>query len=185
MATRRRGSLRLAGLGLAAALALSGCGAVQKLSAPPEPAGSAPAPATASPSASTRTTPRPARTVPAWQRNDLRTGQVQRSFRSGALMVNVQYSSPLAIDRWTPAVTKPLAVSVTAFVHGRRARKTYLFRVRADLAVCDGSGPLAAPAALDDTSNLAPGYIVTFPPSTPRCSRCRWSTAARPRSRST
>jgi hypothetical protein len=147
---------------IALALALSGCGGL------PGFGSSAPSVAPVPPASSTAVTPSvtpasPKPTAKPAARNDLRSGQVKRSFRVPGLTVSTTYQTPLAINKWTPDVTKPLNVTLTAYADKAKAQKIYLTRVRANISVSDNSGRLDSPDALVDTANISPGFIVTFP----------------------
>jgi hypothetical protein len=157
MGKMRRG---IGGLVLAAVLGVAGCGVPGYGSKSP----------VVTPNGTTTTsapTPTKATSKPpvnrATIRNDLKTGALKRTFNVAGLTVSVDYGTSLKVDRWTPEAAKPLNVSVTAFTNGKRAQKIYLTRVRANIGVSDGSGPLDAPSPLVDEANIGPGFIVTFP----------------------
>jgi len=152
---------RVAGVVLAATLALSACSGVPGLSPKPEAAPSVPlvrVPKDAATSAS------PSPTEPATpSRNDLKSGSITRTIRVPGVTTRVTYSTPLEVASWTPEVSKPVNVSLTAVRGSKRDQKIYLTRVRADVGVSDGSGSLEGPAPLSDEASISPGFIVTSP----------------------
>lgn len=156
------GAIRRAGAGLvlATALALTGC-AVPGYGAKSGTVVPTPAATSAPPTASTPQPQKPVKRVPV--RNDLKSGTLKRTFTVSGLTISVDYTTPLSISRWTPGAAKPLNVSLTAYTDGKRAQKIYLTRVRANIGVSDGSGPLNAPDPLVDEANITPGFLVTFP----------------------
>jgi hypothetical protein len=141
---------------LASVLALAGCSASGDEAAP-SIASSTPNPdsrvATGTPKASPSSSSKPL--------NDLRTGRAKRVFKAGDLTVNVEYATP--IRPWIAGAQKPLDVTVTAFLNGKREQKVYLSQVTAYPAAFDGSGPLATSDSLKDAAGISPGYLVTFP----------------------
>lgn len=151
---------RLSGGALAALLLLTGCSYLPG-GRPSEPAQT---PIVTTPVESAKASPAKSRVtnLPAVH-NDLASGTAKRTLKTGGLTVNVAYTSPLSIKRWTPDVTKPLNVSLTAITNSAKGQKIYLTKVTANMAPYDNSGPLNVPAPVVDTTNLSPGYIVTFP----------------------
>lgn len=155
----RRG---LCGLALAASLVLTGCSGVPGFNAD-DPSG-APSPVATTPVAAPSSAASPAPKKPSGPvRNDLKTNAVKRTFEVSGLTVSVDYSTTLPTAKWTPDVSKPLNVSLTASRNSSKAQKIYLTRVRANIRVSDGSGQLDAPEPQVDTANISPGFIVTFP----------------------
>ena len=152
---------RVAGVVLAATLALSACSGVPGLSAKPEAAPSVP-PVTVPTDAATTATPTPTRAAkPA--RNDLKSGSLTRTIKVPGITARVTYSTPLKVADWTPEVPKPVNVSLTAVRGSKKGQKIYLTRVRANVGVSDGSGSLEGPAPLMDEATINPGFIVTSP----------------------
>ena len=141
---------------LASVLALASCSALGN-DAAPSIASSTPSPrprtATDPPEASPSSSSKPL--------NDLRTGRAKRVFKTGDLTVNVEYATP--IRPWIAGAQKPLDLTVTAFVKGKRGQKVYLSQVTAYPTASDGSGPLATSDSLKDAAGISPGYLVTFP----------------------
>jgi hypothetical protein len=135
---------------LASVLALASCSALGDDTAPPI-ASSTPSPrvntAIDPPKASPSNTSKPL--------NDLRTGRAKRVFKAGDLTVNVEYATP--IRPWIAGAQKPLDVTVTAFLNGKREQKVYLSQVTAYPAAFDGSGPSATSDALKDAAGISPG----------------------------
>ena len=94
-------------------------------------------------------------------RNDLKSNPLRRAVRSGPLTVSVEYASP--VKAWQPVGAKPLRVVLTAVNNGRKGQKIYLTRVNATVSAHDDAGPLSATQSMVDSTNLTPGFIVTFP----------------------
>jgi hypothetical protein len=152
---------RLFGLALVTVLAFTGCAVTPDGSGSTDvsPGGSASAIPAGSPTVAIPTTA-PKKAVTG---GDLKNGAVKRTFMVSGLTVNVDYSTPLAIGRWSTDISKPLNVSLTAFANSSHGQKIYLARVRANIGVSDGSNQLDPPEPLVDIANITPGFIVTFP----------------------
>ena len=134
-----------AGIALAAALLLGGCGAAPFLTD---------SAATPTPTSSGEITSID---------NDLASGSVQRTLAAGNISLAVNYWSDLAMDQWTSGANKPLNLSLIATLAGDEGQRIYLSKVSVVAAVNGPNGSLPAPAALVDEANVAPGYQVKAP----------------------
>jgi hypothetical protein len=155
-----RNRSRTRGLTAAVVLALlGGLAACTENSTVPVPQSSYAAPRAASPNpaeTAAESTPEPAR-------NDLAKLPLKRALNAGPLTVNVEYSTPLAIEDWRTGINKPIRVSLTTVNKKKRGQKIYLSKVTADVTAYDDGGVVDVPETLNDTSNINPGFIVTFP----------------------
>jgi hypothetical protein len=133
-----------AGVALASALALSGCGA---------------APFLGDPSAS----PTPTSGAITSVENDLATGSVTRDLTAGNIGIAVNYWSDLPMDEWTAGANKPLNLSLSATLANDEGQRVYLSQVSVVAAVTGPEGALASPASLVDQASVAPGYQVKAP----------------------
>ena len=134
-----------AGIALASALLLGGCGAAPFLTD-----------GTATP------TPTSSGEITSIQ-NDLASGSAQRTLTAGNISLAVNYWSDLAMDEWTSSANKPLNLSLIATLAGDEGQRVYLSKVTVVAAVTGPNGSLPAPATLVDAANVAPGYQVKSP----------------------
>jgi len=143
---------------IASVLVLAGCSGARNEAFPQSRiSGVSAAPTT------TASTPESSRSESSQREDDLKTGRRERTLKSGDLTVTAEYSTNLETHRWTPAVRKPLEVTLTALVNGNREQRVYLSGVTIYLAPSDASGPFGSPDPLRDTADITPGYVVTFP----------------------
>lgn len=96
-------------------------------------------------------------------RNDLAKLPLKRAVGAGPLTVSIEYNTTLPLDSWTPSVSKPIELSLTAVSKKQPDQKIYLTKVSADITAYDSSGPVDDSRTLTDASNINPGFIVTFP----------------------
>jgi hypothetical protein len=105
--------------------------------------------------------------TPAEQRanNDLKKGQLKRSFTAGDVKITADYSLRNLVQHWSPGVAQPLTMWLRANEIGQPAtdRKIYLSRVTAYLEVSDASGHLDSPDPLLDRADISPGFLVLDP----------------------
>jgi hypothetical protein len=134
-----------AGIALASALFLGGCGTAPFL---------AEATPTPTPTASGEITS---------IENDLANGSTQSTLAAGNISLAVNYWSDLPMDEWTAGANKPLNLSMIATLAGDEGQRIYLSKVTVVAAVTGPDGSLAAPASLVDEANVAPGYQVKSP----------------------
>ena len=134
-----------AGIALAAALSLGGCGTAPFLTeATPTP------------------TPTSSGEITSID-NDLANGSTQRTLAAGNISLAVNYWSDLAMDQWTASANKPLNLSLIATLAGDEGQRVFLSKVTVVAAVSGPDGSLAAPASLVDQANVSPGYQVKSP----------------------
>ena len=81
---------------------------------------------------------------------------------AGSLTVTVEYNSQFTADKWRADATKPLHISLTAVNRRKQGQKIYLSKATATLTAYDDRGQVDS-RAVNDTANISPGYIVTFP----------------------
>jgi hypothetical protein len=142
---------------LAGALLLAGCSSTAN--EPPATSVSSPGTPTVSSEA-----PQPESSAkPKPRRNDLATGEVSRTIRAGNIEVSVRYSTKLPSSQWTAAGSKPLNVSASARMVNGSTQKIYLSRVTVYLDAQDQDGPIEAPAPLEDTTDVTPGFLFRAP----------------------
>jgi len=134
-----------AGLALACAITLAGCGAAPFLGDPT---------ATPKPTSSGAITS---------IENDLATGSVERQLSAGNIGLAVNYWSDLPMDQWTAGANKPLNLSLSATLANDEGQRVYLSQVSVVAAVTGPGGALTAPAALADQASVSPGYQVKAP----------------------
>ena len=129
----------------AAAMVLSGCG-LAPWAGPDESA----------PAASQTAVPPP---VP----NDLSGGSTERELQAGAVAINVDYWSDLAMDDWTPEALKPVSLSLDTTITPDDGQKVYLQRATmvASPVGPDGDLPVLSPQI--DSATVNPGYLVLSP----------------------
>jgi hypothetical protein len=135
----------VAGMGLATALFVGGCGSAPFLTA------ETPTP--------TPTSLGEITSIP----NDLASGSTQRTLSAGNISVAVNYWSELAMDQWTASANKPLNLSLITTLGGDEGQHVYLSKVTVVASVSGPDGTLPAPAALVDQANITPGYQVKSP----------------------
>lgn len=95
--------------------------------------------------------------------NDLAKLPLKRTVNAGPLTVSIEYNTTLPLDAWTPSVSKPIELSLTAMSKRQADQKIYLTKVSADITAYDASGPVDDSRTLTDEANINPGFIVTFP----------------------
>ena len=154
---RNRARVLAAGLGV---VLLSGLVACTEDSVTPVPQSSYATPVGAPPSS---TAGGPGESTPAPVRNDLEKLPLKRALNAGPLTVNVEYSSSLAIEDWRAGINKPIRLTLTTVNKRKQGQKIYLSKVTVDVTSYDESGVVDSPRTLNDTSNINPGFIVTFP----------------------
>lgn len=96
-------------------------------------------------------------------KNDLAKLPLRRSLSAGSLTVNVEYNTQLPVAVWRAAVNKPLHVTLTAVNKKKQGQKIYLSKVTVNVTTYDASGVVDGPRTLSDSTNINPGFIVTFP----------------------
>ena len=114
---------------------------------------------------STATTPSPSDTAvsPGPTRNDLATGSAQRRLRSGPVELLVNYHSAIPQKQWTPASTKPLAISASARLLHPSGKQIFLRTVTVRIDVAGDDGSLKPPGAQVDEATVGPGYLIQSP----------------------
>jgi hypothetical protein len=136
------------GLLLAATLALTACG-----TPPWEQAG-----------ASGGSTPKPSSTNKITTViNELAAGSTKHQLTAGNIGLDVTYFSTLNMGDWTADADKPISISMTAALTNDEGQAIYLSRLGLSVAVYGPDGVLTAPAPLNDTSTVSPGYLVKTP----------------------
>ncbi|HET9647421.1 MAG TPA: hypothetical protein VFP34_04220 [Microlunatus sp.] len=100
---------------------------------------------------------------PTGPQNDLAKTPTEHVIKASGLTVNASYSPRLPVQDWSASVNKPIALTLTTVNNGKAGQKIYLTRVTLTITARDGSGPLDSPRPLNDTANISPGFIVTFP----------------------
>ena len=100
---------------------------------------------------------------PSNMRNDLAKPPLGRVLEAGPLTVNVEYTTPLAVKNWRANVSKPIRLTLTAVNKRKSGQKIYLSKTTVNVTAYDAEGVVDGPQTLGDTSNISPGYIVTFP----------------------
>lgn len=156
----RNPHLRRWGGGLAAIVLIAGLGACSEGEPNPLPSvrPSAYQSADASPAASATDEPDP----PEIQ-NDLRKRPLKRSINAGPVTLTAKYDTHLSLKKWRSNVSKPLHVSITAINKDKKNQKIYLTKVTVNVTAYDSAGPVDAPKALTDTTDINPGFIITRP----------------------
>ena len=146
MRTSTRTAVRVSGVLLILALALSGC------STPPWVTPSA------SPSASPTSTDVP-QPVP----NDLSSGSTERGLTAGPLTISIDYWSTLTMDKWTADALKPVSLSMITQITPNDGQKVYLQRatmIATPMSATESFDPLSAQV---DSATTNPGYLVLDP----------------------
>ena len=101
--------------------------------------------------------------TPAAAPNDLAKGSLTRRLTAGGIALEATYYSTLPLQRWTPAASKPLTVSVSGrFPDGSR-QDIFLSDVEVRIDVTGSEGPLPAPEPLRDQASVSPGYLIRSP----------------------
>lgn len=114
---------------------------------------------TAAPSATSSSRPDESTTI----QNDLAKLPLKRVLTAGPLTVNVEYTTPLAVKNWRATASKPVRLTLTAVNKRKSGQKIYLSKTTVNVTAYDAEGVVDGPQTLGDTSNISPGYIVTFP----------------------
>ena len=95
--------------------------------------------------------------------NELAAGSTKHELTAGAIGLDVTYFSTLDMGQWTADADKPISISMTAALTGDEGQAVYLSRLGLSVAVYGPDGVLTAPAPLNDTSTVTPGYLVKTP----------------------
>jgi hypothetical protein len=151
-----RGRLRVLVAGVATIL-LGGVAACSGDTAVPVPQSSY-APQSATP----EVTPSSSATV-APLRNDLAKIPLHRAINAGSITVDVVYNTRLPVKAWRAEAPKPLHISLTSVNKRKRGQKIYLSKVTATVTAYDDRGQVGDSRSVSDTTNITPGFIVTFP----------------------
>lgn len=95
--------------------------------------------------------------------NELAAGTAKHQLTAGNIGLDVTYFSTLDMGQWTAGADKPLSVSMTANLTGDEGQAVYLSRLGLSVSVYGPDGVLSAPAPVNDTSTVSPGYLVKAP----------------------
>ncbi|MGI8457697.1 MAG: hypothetical protein ACR2LI_06260 [Propionibacteriaceae bacterium] len=124
--------------------------------------------ASATPTPTASGTPKSSPTAKAVKpvKNDLATGSAHSTLSAGAVTMKVDYWSNLSMAAWTPAVAKPLNMSLTATLDGGADNQgVFITKVSMVPTVTGPKGVLQGPAAIVDQATTTPGYSVRKPQS--------------------
>jgi len=95
--------------------------------------------------------------------NELAAGSTKHQLTAGNIGLDVTYFSTLNMGDWTADADKPISISMTAALTNDEGQAVYLSRLGLSVAVYGPDGVLTAPAPLNDTSTVSPGYLVKAP----------------------
>ena len=95
--------------------------------------------------------------------NELAAGSTKHQLTAGNIGLDVTYFSTLNMGEWTADANKPLSISMSAALTGDEGQAVYLSRLGLAVAVYGPDGVLTGPSPLNDTSTVAPGYLVKTP----------------------
>jgi hypothetical protein len=95
--------------------------------------------------------------------NELAAGTTKHQLTAGDIGLDVTYFSTLDMGQWNPGADKPISISMTATLTNDEGQQVYLSRLGLSVAVYGADGVLTAPARLNDTSTVSPGYLVKAP----------------------
>lgn len=101
--------------------------------------------------------------APVATKNDLETGSAHHVFAASGVTFTASYWSTLRMDRWSPAVAKPLTFCLTATLDTDALRALYLSRLSVVTTVDGPAGHLAPLPLLSDIATVSPGYLITTP----------------------
>jgi hypothetical protein len=153
MPAGRRRVRAIAVVGLAAALALTGCGP-----APWNIAGGGGGQDDPTPSPTRSAAP-----VPQPVKNDLSSGSTTRTITAGSVSADIDYWSTLNMDQWTPAALKPVSLSMITTVTPADGQQVYLQRATMIAVPANETETFAPLAAQVDQATVSPGYPVLSP----------------------
>lgn len=111
---------------------------------------------TATPTATATVVPTP---VP----NDLSSGSTARTLTAGAVSIDVNYWSTLAMNQWVAGAIKPLSLSLTATIQPSDGQKVYVQRATMTATPSSADSTLYPLDAQVDQATVSPGYLVLSP----------------------
>ena len=95
--------------------------------------------------------------------NELAAGSTKHQLNAGNIGLDVTYFSTLNLGDWKADADKPLSISMTANLTNDEGQAVYLSRLGLSVSVYGPHGILTAPAPVNDTSTVTPGYLVKAP----------------------